>query len=428
MLIFIGWTSTPIWAQSNFSVGLDSIANLTRDRNNDIIYKISYKSSLGTYRDSLKKHVYKVKIIVDSDKSTLASVDYKLDFPEKTFDKVNEVENFGYLTIKKDTVEDRTRLICLKVQIYKNDALLPDSLNWGRLFLSVKVNGVKPLDSFKSYNYLAYVGTNFDLVDGPRSKNLFFATNIFLTPLKKKSVGLYLSLFGNRTMTITDTTGNIIRVKSLVYHSDTTYKRFSEQTTLLRTQVSDNLGAYISPLIKLGSASSKENILQLYYTPSLEFVWRRTHVTSLFTNSTNLDSSIEIGKFQGRLDYENTSTAHFNEFVFNAGLIGFMVVHESKDISVRVHSSVGYSSTFSPLNYLKPRENEGASTTNTSYREQHDIFYTGRAWITEPMTGLTLQAEITNTLKNPRPYYGVTLSKAINFQGLGKIFQPIIAR
>lgn len=32
------------------------------------------------------------------------------------------------------------------------------------------------------------------------------------------------------------------------------------------------------------------------------------------------------------------------------------------------------------------------------------FFFAGRAWITEPKTGITLQAEITNTMDNPRPF------------------------
>jgi hypothetical protein len=48
--------------------------------------------------------------------------------------------------------------------------------------------------------------------------------------------------------------------------------------------------------------------------------------------------------------------------------------------------------------------------------------------ITEPKSGLTLQAEIVNTLIYPRPYYVVTLSKALGFQNLGSIFAPITSR
>jgi hypothetical protein len=62
------------------------------------------------------------------------------------------------------------------------------------------------------------------------------------------------------------------------------------------------------------------------------------------------------------------------------------------------------------------------------FRRQDDIGFTGRAWITEPKSGLTLQAEIVNTLIYPRPYYVVTLSKALGFQNLGSIFAPITSR
>lgn len=73
------------------------------------------------------------------------------------------------------------------------------------------------------------------------------------------------------------------------------------------------------------------------------------------------------------------------------------------------------------------KENLNGTTINDpNYFSEGVIFFTGRAWITESVTGISIQAEITNTLKNPSAFFGVTLSKAINFKNLGRIFQPII--
>lgn len=407
-------------AQSSYDISFDStIITVTRSKTTDIIYPITLKTKLGDYKDSSN---YKL-VISAAEESTFPTSDYKLDFNVKPFSLIYQLDNEKYtyyLTIKKDTnpSEDRDREIVLNLDVFKDSK----SLNLRKKLL-IKIKP-KPSDSLIGYNYLAYIGTNFDLVDGQKAKNVFFANNVFLQPAKK-SVGLYLSLYGNRTMTATDTNGNIRRVTQVIGISDSTYKSFTEQSTLLRTYVSDNLGAYVSPLVRLGRSSNVENTLQLYYTPSLEFVWRRTNIKSEYSNSSNIDSSIVVGSLKGRIDFPNTVSSNVNEYVFNFGLIGLMVVHQSKTISVRVHGAVGYSSTYSPLNSFAT---SGSLYNNLKYDNQSDIFFCGRAWITESVTGLTLQAEITNAFKYSRPYYGVTLSKAINFQSLGKIFQPISTR
>lgn len=414
-------------SESSYSVGFEEPQVITRSKE-DLIYPIYLKAALGKLKDISD---YKAVITVDRENSTLPPTEFSIDNIEKNFSSLSEKDpkkNILYLLIKKDSLEDRQRKIILSVAIKKKDKEQDTSENLAaKKRIEVLVNGIRSSDSLKAYNYLAYIGTNFDLVDGPKAKNLFFASNIFIPPAKKKSVGLYLSLYGNRTMTSTDSTGNVTRTTRLVNLTDSTYRRFTEQATMIRTEVSDNLGAYISPLIKLWQASSRENKIQLYYTPSLEFVWRRTTLGYSFKNSTNFDSTTERGRMAGRIDYSNSATTNSNEFVFNVGVLGFMVVHESKEISVRVHCSTGYcSSYFPPTKGVTRGSLDGVSTT--VYERKGDIFFSGRAWITESVTGLTLQAEITNTLKNSRPFYGVTLSKAINFQNLSKIFQPIVAR
>jgi hypothetical protein len=104
----------------------------------------------------------------------------------------------------------------------------------------------------------------------------------------------------------------------------------------------------------------------------------------------------------------------------NIGILGLFLTLENADVSVRIQSSVGYSSNF----YPRTSSNSSLITTDRS----HDIFFAGRAWITEPRTGLTLQAEITNTGINPRPFFGVTLSKAFNLKELSGIFSPLTTR
>jgi hypothetical protein len=237
-------------------------------------------------------------------------------------------------------------------------------------------------------------------------------------------MGFYLSLFGNRTMTTSDSLSNVKRTYKISGGQDgNTIYTHREQADLLITKVSDNLGAYMSPIVNIGTVSRSQNNVQLYYSPSLEFVWRRTRSTNVYSNGRNRDSVLVSGTNNGLVEFGPTSVQYANEFNFNVGVLGLFIAHENKQISVRVHLSTGYA-----RQYFPERNSNISSENNIGYLKNEDIFFTGRAWITEATSGITLQAEITNTRKIPKPYYGVTLSKALNFKNLGTFFSPITSR
>ncbi|TAG11961.1 MAG: hypothetical protein EAZ35_09030 [Sphingobacteriia bacterium] len=404
LLIFFTHLCVLIFAQENYAISFEkAIIQLKKSNTEDRVYKINFSANIPDSYKLTEKFHFSVQL--DSVKSNLGFNECEIAFPDLHIGNLKK-QNSCFLTLKKDSLPDRARKLVLKFNV---SYLSPDKNLGLYKEITVEVSEHRILDSLTAYNYLAYIGTNFDLVNGIKPNHLFFATNIFLPPVANK-VGVYLSLFGNRTMLRTDTTGNIRRVYRINRISDSSFMNYTEQVRLSRTSISDNLGAYFNPLIKLGSISDISNALQLYYSPSLEFVWRRTQIISSFSNAGNRDSTIQKGRFPGTLDFEATNTVYANEFAFNAGLIGFFMAHENKNISVRVHASVGYSSSF----YPSDQDRVYASTKRVD-----DIFFSGRAWITESKTGITLQAEITNTANYSRPFYGVTLSKAIHYGDIG---------
>lgn len=369
---------------------------------------------------------YQVKISVEQESSTIPLSSIVLDntvFSLEAF-KTKE-EHKVFLTVLGDSLADRARNIILKMEIIS----LNDSAQ--KLYLSNPDKKMKILlkgksEQIKEYNVLAYLGSNFNMAEGKTQlQNLFFATNVFIPPLKSENnkVGFYLSLYGNRTMSTVDSTGNTSAVYKRVKVSDSTYWEHSAQHKLKTTRVSDNFGAYISPLFRLPATKLKSN-LNIYYAPSLEFVWRKTLISYEFLDQSNFDSVLIEATIPSTMDLDNNFNKTVNEFAFNAGLIGLFLAYETPSISVRVHGSVGYSSIYYPneLRYLTP-DNSTVKMTRKS-----DIFFTGRAWITEPITGITLQAEVTNTAYNPRPFFGATLSKAFKLESLGGILAPITAR
>ncbi len=365
---------------------------------------------------------YKLKIEIDYSKTTLPRSDYKLIDSVFNFTELNS-ENIVNIRLKKDTIEDRDRFLFLSLKTY-NDTIDVGKRNIGvnkKVVILVKSSKNKSTKLIDDYKMLSYLGTNFDIVEGKsKANNLFFATNTYLPPIKgKNKVGFYFSLYGNRTMSDVDSTGNVRRTYKIESINADSHIIYTSQNKLTVTRVSDNIGVHISPLFKF-IKSSNEN-LNLFYAPSLEFIWRKSTLTREYTNPSNLSSETIPSSFPGTLIMDNVSRRIQNEYVFNAGLMGLFLVYETKDFSFRIQASTGYSSYFYPSNSV-------FSDEETNVGRRSDVFFLGRAWITEATTGLTLQTEIMNTAIIPRPFFGVTLSKAFKLDKLGAILKPLTDR
>lgn len=405
-------------AQDFYSIGFKTdTLTISKSSQIDVLSSINIESNVPD-SDKYKNYNYTVSIV--NDETTLAISDYKLiDFSKKNFQK-NGAEKV-YFLLNKDTLNDRERKIVLEIKIFDGDKEVTSNNKAKNKKITLTIKEHKAIENHISeYSYLSYVGTNFDLVDGIKAQNLFFATNIYLpNRLNKNKIGFYLSLYGNRAMSDIDSTGNVRRSYKLEKLTDSTYINYTAQSKMITNRVSDNIGAHISVLFPI--FESKESTdLKLFYAPSLEFIWRRTNLTQEFSEPTNLESNTVVGFIPGTIEIGASSRRQFNEYSFNAGILGLFLTLENADVSVRIQSSVGYSSNF----YPRTSSNSSLITTDRS----HDIFFAGRAWITEPRTGLTLQAEITNTGINPRPFFGVTLSKAFNLKELSGIFSPLTTR
>lgn len=369
---------------------------------------------------------YSLAVEVDQMNSTLSSGEYSFSYRKTLLSKLGQEEKL-YLTINKDTLPDRERTIVLNVKCYENASgnEFPNIGTNKKMTITVEPSDQKPKSN--GYEYLAYVGTNFDLVEGIQAKDLFFATNIYKSPehTDKKKVGFYLSIYGNRAFSQIDSSGTINRIVSIDSLTQDSYRVVRERRKIRNERSTDNLGAYISPLIKMNFLNSPSSDLKLYYSPSLEFVYRRTRSKIDYLGESSLDSitiSGDINDFPGRVqNLPESKSISYNEYSFNLGLVGLFLSLENERISVRVHGSVGYSS-----NYFADFDNGFGNSV--ALKHSSDVFFTGRAWITEPVSGLTLQAEVTNSLINPRPFFVATLSKAFDFKDLGSIFSPISSR
>jgi hypothetical protein len=415
----LGYT---LHAQDNhvISFSTDSL-EVTRGKSKSIIeLSINVQTIIGLDSASLS-------LEQDLSKSDLSANAFSITpniFDAQEIKKADGGSLKAYLAVNPDTLVDRNRNLVLKI-VTKN-AKGEDLSKNNRSTVATLHITVKPFakeEALDGFSHMAYVGTNFDLAEGKiESKNLFFAANILKKPKTPDNVtGFYLSIYGNRAMTVTDSSRTAVR-QDYQPLTDSTYNRITINNEMILDRTSDNIGAYISPLFDLKffhKSQRKARDFALYYAPSLEFVWRRTVERINFNEPVRdtllINGTIPVGA--NPVSSLRATSRAYNEYMFNAGFVGLFMVLENKSLSVRVHGSVGYSNLYT-----------AANSQATAYEQQQDIFFTGRAWITEATTGLTLQAEVNNTLNNPRPFFVATLSKAINFKDLSGIFKPITKR
>lgn len=363
---------------------------------------------------------YHISVEQDLRSSSLSNSEYELHHAVVTIQGNGNVqEHRCFVTIQPDSLPDRDRtlILTLKVTMGSKKTLAPNKGKHQKLTLTVKATAPE----LEEYNYLAYIGTNFDLVDGLQSKNLFFASNIFIPWTGPDRRGLFVSLYGNRAFSSSDSLLGVSWRNRVERTSDTTYTGYWSTADRKTTLTSDNLGAYFSPFFSLRGLSKEENQVQYFFAPSLEFVWRRLARTTSYTNILPADTIDYVGFVQNTYDVPDRLSTRESRFEFRIGP-GFFIRHDTPRISVRLYASIGYSTQFLPsITVASPYDER-------KYERQHDCFFTGRLWITEPSTGITLQAEVVNMLIDPRPYYVVTLSKAVSFKNIGRFFSPITSR
>lgn len=165
--------------------------------------------------------------------------------------------------------------------------------------------------------------------------------------------------------------------------------------------------------------------MKLYYAPQFEFIWRRTTIEESYQDpyTYRIDTIKRSRPLGGAtLITPLKVKTELNIYDVYIGLLGLLLKYETEDISLRLSSSVGWSYSYSPTGSL--------SSPNLTYTRKERKFLFVRLWLTEPSTGMTLGAEMSNYFGKGKalPYYNVTLSKAFNLKSLATFFQPITKR
>jgi hypothetical protein len=442
IFLFIALQANNIYSQAqknNYDIGFSSSKKDTvqRNTNEDKLWNAEIIASNNT-GETFKDYI--IDVTVNEDKSTLPKKDYEIiaTLNSKSLKDLKSKGNLIRLVIKQDDASDKqekTLKLFLTIKIKNDEKNDDDASNNDNKITEVELDILPTESPISSYKILGYLGTNFDLVDGVQAKNLFFATNIFIADSKKW--GFSLGIYGNRTMTKTDTarntsfTSKIISIgrDSIGYYRDTAMK--------VTSYVSDNIGANFSPLIPLKFFSDGD--IKVYYAPQFEFIWRRTKIENTFLNNSTTKIDTAENRFPAGvalpLITPLTSKSNLNIYDAYLGLVGLLLRYETDEISIRATSSFGINFNYVPTG---PLSNDQNLAVNAIFQKQTRLFFFGRLWITEPSTGLTLGAELSNffgsktingvNVSKAQPYYNVTLSKAFNLRNLAAIVKPLTQR
>ncbi|GAB2838709.1 hypothetical protein [Ferruginibacter profundus] len=413
-----------------FNKTKDTLVNRRSDEERTVNVEItSSNTSLEKFKDC------KLYVSVDEDKSTLPRADYEIfeKIEGKNIKDLKDKGNFVRLFIKKDNADDKQvkdlklviKLVIKKTVGEKEEEDKDNESETTEITLIIKPAD-QPLDN---YRYLGYLGTNFDMVDGVQANKLYFALNILIPETKK--YGISVGVYGNRTMTQTDTSTNTTFTSRIEAYGRDSVIYFRDTAIKMTSRISDNIGAFFSPIIPIPWLTDDK--LKVYYAPNFEFIWRRSKIESKFTNNNTYKKDTASNRYPAgvALPLVTPLSTKVNQNIYDAylGLLGILFRFETDEISIRLSGALGINLNYMPVG--------GLSSTSVVYKRNTNAYFQGRLFITEPTTGFTLGAEVSNLFgkndklsgySNAQPYYNVTLSKAFNLKNLAAIVKPLSNR
>ncbi|RYD69519.1 MAG: hypothetical protein EOP53_27025, partial [Sphingobacteriales bacterium] len=179
----------------SFAPASDKKDTIRRNSSKESLWTVELRSS-DLKNENLKDYTLEIS----TDGSTLPKDHFEI-VSSPNGKLLSELENSSTVRviIKKESEEFKQAKplelilkILVKRKVLNNMVADEDSNNVGKP-KEIRLTLLKAEEPIPTYNYLGYLGTNFDLVDGVQAKNLFFATNIFIPSDTKWgfSLGLY---------------------------------------------------------------------------------------------------------------------------------------------------------------------------------------------------------------------------------------------
>jgi hypothetical protein len=409
ILIFFQLTNS-LYAQNMCLSFERTNIDTARSNTGDVIIPIKFQFINTDAVDSTK---FFGRIKLDSGKTNINYGAFSIDFASLSNFSLTKYQT-AYLIVKQDSLNDRKRTITFELEIFKiNTDSIVKNTSCQKSILTVNLREEKNIH-LDQYEALTYLGSNFDLASSKVFQDLFFALNVLKTPKQNDSrSGMLFSIYGNTTMAEIDSNSSITHSTKQLKLSDSSYRLYSAQSDILAKTQAQNVGTQVIYLFRTGKKHTRD--LQLLLSWSNEFIWRRNTSTSEYRNSRNYDSTNKTGFVEGSFDYISNNTTKYNEFYWNTGP-GLFVVYENNKISMRIWANVGWQGIYLPESARKFMK-QGVNNSNW--------FFSGKAYVTEPKTGVTLQVDVQNTLGGNNPYFGATLSKAFDLGKLAGFLGPL---
>ncbi|MBX2950853.1 MAG: hypothetical protein KF870_00005, partial [Leadbetterella sp.] len=422
----------PLFAKSQVKVESQILIDTTilqRDKVKKSIYSYTLKTKLNNKNLVFLKN-YVVTVVPDLKKCSLPFSEFEVDFKPTRLSEIDEETRF-FIILYPNNKLDAPREINLVVKFESElDPDLEKIKNTSSISEFIIRIGINQQDNLKQYNYLAYVGTNFDLVDGIRANNLFFATNFYQIPKKKNNenknygFGFNSTIYGNRAITMTEEFGRKPYTKGFVIvPGKDSVTKIEEEGLLVESKVVDNLGASLSPLIDLFNLGKDNRIIKIFWSPQIEFIRKRYTTTREYKDIKEIGRTKEYSSAPYTIELTPPiKKDSYDKYDWNISPLSAFLIHENENISIRFQCMVGLRMRYSSSRLISPR-----GSIDRGFDSQYRFIASAKAWITEPKSGITLQAEFSNIMfKDREPFFNITLSKAISFENLGSIFSPIV--
>ncbi|MEO6979356.1 MAG: hypothetical protein ABI113_13285 [Mucilaginibacter sp.] len=393
--------------------------------------KIHFELTNDTIAASQGKETIKhVKIIVEQDAaSTLKNMVVKIAMvktksniePGNLF--IPQIIPYAIADLKKDLTIDvpvkilrdsvHDRILTLQLSATTDDTVKIKLDDEKKAISEIYIEPYKlSLNDDPSFEPLLFAGTNFDLLDGGKPKELYVKMNLFWK-LNRKNY-LQLGMYSNRTFSTPDSVGNapfssVFRTKKNI--TDTTLSSVSGTYSRKTTYTYQPIAIYFEYHRKL---VDNNQVASIFVTGGMEIGIVKTTVKNQASNIVADTTVIKIPKgtfVQSPMVNNSFEFTRPNYLTY----IGFMFLKDNDEFNVKFQLLAGFN------NYWQP---QFTSPSLSVYKVENVVYSASKLNVIIKKVGIGFGMEMLVRRGTPA-VISATLSKVINLRDIKSLFNPI---
>jgi len=393
--------------------------------------KINFETSNDTIASSQGQEITKhVKIIVKKDStSTLKNLTLKMEIvkgksnlkPDNIF--IPQIFPYAIADLKKEIIIDvpiklsrdnaHDRILSLQLTAFKNDTVKVDIDDDKKGFAEIYIEPYKlNLNDDPDFEPLLFAGTNFDLLDGGKPKELYVRLNLFwrITPKNYLQLGIY----SNRTFTTPDSVGNIpfssiFRTKKNI--TDTTLSSVSGTYSRKSSYTYEPIAIYFEYHKKI---IDNDRLASIFVTGGMEIGIVKTTIKNEISNIVADTTVIKIP--QGRIVQTPMADKGFDFLRPNyLTYLGVMFLKDNDDFNIKFQFLAGFNNYWNPVFISKSMD---------VFKRENDLYSATKLNVIIKKVGIGLGIEMLLRQNTPA-VISATLSKVINLKDIKSLFNPI---